>query len=344
MLDTLSIKPTILVIEDEGTQRELLKRTLEKHGFNVLTGQNGRDGFATWSKNMMDIRMVITDLAMPGGDGFQVIKNIRKQEQVHTYIMVLTSRDDKESLINALNNGADDFVTKPITTPELTLRLKGARQRLRLHDHTCLVSGLAELAAERGGETKAHLQRTKKYCSMLAADLMKNRDDQEIVQQLVEDIANICVLHDIGKNGIADALLMKRGKYTPKEFEIVKDHTTIGGQILMDMYQATGSHYLLLGHEIALSHHEKWDGSGYPHGLSGNEIPLAARIMCFADIFDSLLSRKPYKDPMPLSYVEEYIARERGKTFDPDIVESYRRNQQNFKEIQASITEEEGPW
>ena len=344
MLDTLSIKPTILVIEDEITQLKLLKRNLEKHGFNVLTEQNGQDGFATWSKNMMDIRIVITDLAVPGSDGFQVIKNIRKQERVYTYIMVLTSSDDKESLIKALKNGADDFVTKPITTPELTLRLKGAEQRLRLHDHTCLVSGLAELAAERGGETKAHLQRTKRYCSILAADLMKDRDDREQVQQLVDDIANICVLHDIGKNGITDALLMKRGKYTPREFEIVKDHTTIGGRILMDLYQSTGSHYLLLGHEIALSHHEKWDGSGYPDGLAGTEIPLAARIMCFADIFDSLLSRKPYKDPMPLSYVKEFIAREKGKTFDPDIVESYGRNQQVFEQIQASITEVEEPW
>ena len=344
MLDTLSIKPTILVIEDEITQQTLLKKKLEKHGFNVLTEQNGQDGFAAWSKNMTDIRIVITDLAMPVSDGFQVIKNIREQEQVYTYIMVLTSSHDKESLINALKNGADDFVTKPITTPELTLRLKGAEQRLRLHDHNCLVSGLAELAAERGGETKAHLQRTKKYCSILAADLMKDRKDQEKVQQWVEDIANICVLHDIGKNGIPDTLLMKRKKFTPKEFEIVKDHTTIGGKILMDLYQTTGSHYLLLGHEIALSHHEKWDGSGYPDGLSGAAIPLAARIMCFADIFDSLLSRKPYKDPMPLSYVEEYIARETGKTFDPDIVESYRRNQQIFVEIQASITEVEESW
>ena len=344
MIDTLSVKPTILVIEDETTQRELLKRKLEKRGFNVFTENNGQDGIATWANNMMDIRIVITDLEMPGGNGIELIKSIRKQEKIYTYIMVLTISDDKDALVTALSNGADDFVTKPITTPELTLRLQGARRRLRLQDHNCLVSGLAELAAVRGGESKAHLQRTKKYCVTLASDLMKDRDDQDLVKQLVEDIANICMLHDIGKNGIPDALLMKRGKYTPKEHEIVKDHTVIGGKILLDLHQQTGSHYLLLGHEIAMSHHEKWDGSGYPRGLKGTEIPLAARIMCFADVFDSLLSRKPYKDPMPLSFVEEYITSEKGKTFDPDIVESYKRNRHIFKEIHETITESEEPW
>lgn len=341
MRDTLSIKPIVLVIEDEITQRELLKRKLEKCGFKVLTEENGKDGLETWSKNMMHIRIVITDLEMPNGDGFEVIKGIRSQEKAYTHIMVLTIRDDKDLLIKALSTGADDFVAKPITSTELTLRLQDARRRLHLQDHNCLVSGLAELAAERAGESKAHLQRTKKYCTILAADLMRDRDDQAIVDQLVEDIANIGMLHDIGKNGIPDSLLMKRGKYTAKEQEIVQDHTVIGGKILMDLYRQTGSRYLLLGHEIAMSHHEKWDGSGYPQGLKGAEIPLAARIMSFADVFDSLLSRKPYKDPMPFSYVEEYIDKEKGKSFDPDIVESYKRNRDRFKEIYETIKEEE---
>ena len=344
MFDTLSIKPTVLVIEDEKTQRHLLINKLEKHGFNVLTEENGKDGIETWSNNMMKVRIVITDLEMPGADGFQVIKSIREHEKVYTYIMVLTSREDQESLIKGLRYGADDFVSKPIATAELAVRLQGARRRLRLHDQNCLVSGLAELAAERGGESRTHLQRTKQYCTILASDLLKDRDDQEITAQLVEDIANICVLHDIGKSGIPDALLMKRGRYTPKEYEIMKDHTVIGGKILMDLYQQTGSLYLLLGHEIALSHHEKWDGTGYPNGLKGDAIPLAARIMCFVDVYDSLLSRRPYKDPMPLSFVEEHIHEQNRKKFDPDVIASYERNKQRFLDIQKAIKDVENPW
>ena len=344
MIDSLSIKPTILVIEDEMTQRNLLKKKIEKLGYHVLTAENGGDGIATWSKDMMAIRIVITDLLMPHTDGFQVIKEIRAQEKLRTYIMALTTRDDKEALIKALSTGADDFVAKPIVSEELTLRLRGARRLLRLQDHHCLVSGLAELAAERGGESSAHLQRTKQYCAVLAADLMKEREDQEITEQLVEDIATMSVLHDIGKNGIPDALLMKRGRYTPKEYEIVKEHTVIGGKILMDLYQQTGSHYLLLGHEIALSHHEKWNGSGYPHGLKGLAIPLAARIMCFVDVFDNLLSRKPYKDAMPISFVEKYVHEEMGVSFDPDIVACYGRNKPRFLEIQRALPEREERW
>lgn len=344
MIDALSVKPTILVVEDERTQLALLTNKLIKYGINVLSATNGKEGVDSWSAHQKDIRIVITDLEMPGADGFELIEHIRAKEKLYTYIIVLTSREDKESLVEGLRAGADDFITKPITTEELVLRLKGARRRLRLQDYTCLVGGLAELAAERGGESRSHLQRTKRYCAILAMELMNDRDNRDSIEQAVDDIATISTLHDIGKNSIPDALLMKRGRLTPKEKEIVRDHTIIGGNILMELYQQTGSLYLLLGHEIALSHHEKWDGTGYPKGLKGAEIPLAARIMCFADVFDSMLSRKPYKDPMPLSFVEDFILEEKGKTFDPEIVACYQRKREEFLEIHNSIKEDEDCW
>lgn len=323
MIDTLSIKPTILVVEDELTQLKMMENKLQRRGYNVLTAENGLDALEVWSANVREVRIVITDLEMPKADGYHVIKNIREREELYTYLMVLTTRDDKDALIKGLGCGADDFIIKPIANEELDLRLLGARRRLRLQDYTCLVGGLAELAAHRGGETRGHLQRVKEYSGILASDLWKDRGEEGLVKQLREDVATISVLHDIGKNGVPDSLLMKRGRYTPKEYEIVKDHTVIGGDILMDLYETTGSYYLLLGYEIAKYHHEKWDGSGYPEGLKGEEIPLAARIVGF---------------------VQDYIREERGKAFDPGIIESYERNQDKFREVQNSIKDSDEIW
>lgn len=337
MADALSFKPIALIIENEDTQLHLLASQLETSGYEILATDSGQQGITLWSENQERARIVITDLAMEGVDGFEVIKTIREQEKLHTYIMALTALDDKGSLIRALEYGADDYVNKPVIQEELQLRLNGGERLLRLQDHTHLVGALAELAASRSGETSTHLQRTKMYCHLLATDLLRDEDSTGNVAQLADDIAAISVLHDIGKQGIADSLLGKRGRYTPKEYEIIKAHTTIGGEILMDLYRKTGSSYLLLGHEIALYHHERWDGAGYPSGLKGEAIPLAARIMCFADVFDALLSSRPYKDALSPAHADSYIVGERGKHFDPEIVDSYLRNRKKFLDIHYSL-------
>ena len=344
MFNPAEIHPTVLVIEDEATQRNLLRGKLQSLGFQVITAENGQTGLEIWAENMRAIRIVISDLEMPLADGFDVIKTIRTQEELYTYIMIQTTVDDKNSLINALRYGADDFITKPIITEELELRLQGALRLLRLQDQYELVGALAELASERGGETGTHLKRTKEYCRIMAEDLRQHHPEFNITEHLIEDIANISVLHDIGKNGIPDGLLNKKGRYTPKEYEIVKDHTLIGGNILMKLHQQTASPFLLLGHEIAVAHHEKWDGSGYPLGLKGEKIPLAARIVAFIDVYDALLSKRPYKDPLSLSHAEVYIKAEKGKHFDPDIVESYERVREQFIAIHNSIQETETDW
>ncbi len=222
--------------------------------------------------------------------------------------------------------------------------MQGALRQLRLEDHYRLVGGLVELAAERAGETGAHLQRTKQYCAVIAEDLRIHHPELGLSEQMVEDIANLSVLHDIGKNSLPDGLLNKRGRLLAEEYETIKQHTTIGGAILKDMYNQTGSVFLLLGHDIAIAHHERWDGFGYPAGQQGEDIPLAGRIMAFADVFDALLSRRPYKDPFSLSYAEVYIKQESGKHFDPMIVESYQRVKHVFMDIHNSIQELNGNW
>ena len=281
---------------------------------------------------------------MPNANGFDVVKTIRAQETQYTYLMILTTVDDKESLVKGLRCGADDFVIKPVLSEELQLLIQGAMRMRRLQDTRDLVSGIAELAAERSGETYAHLKRTREYCRLLAVDLAKHHPDLGITSQFIEDIADLSVLHDIGKDGIPDGLLNKRGRCTPREYEIIKDHTTIGGNILKKLYEQPGSIYLLMGYEIAMAHHEKWDGTGYPRGLKGEKIPVAARIAGFADVYDALLSRRPYKDPFSLNHAEVYIFAEKGKHFDPRVVDSYERNREQFLAIHNSIPEPVSPW
>lgn len=337
------LKARVLVIEDEATQRRLARGHLESLDCDVITAVNGKEGLDILEKNS-DIRIVITDLAMPEMDGFQVTEAIRRTEKRYTYIMILTTQDDKQSLTQGLSLGADDFVSKPIVKQELALRLKSAIRLLRLEDHDRLVSTLAELAAVRSGEQDSHLKRIKEYCYLIASDLRKNHPELEISKQAVEDIADISVLHDIGKICIPDGLLHKRGKYSPKEYEIIKDHTVTGAKILKDLAIEAASPFLNLGYEIAMFHHEKWDGSGYPTGIQEGEIPLAARIVAFADAYDAILSRRSYKDPLSPSHAEKIISAEKGKHFDPLIVEAYLRNTEAFSEIHKKYPEPKLGW
>jgi putative two-component system response regulator len=344
MVDAMQLAPAVLVIEDENTQRHLLIKKLEKLGFRVFGADNGRAGLEMWLAGQNEIRIVITDLQMPECDGLTVLKEIRRHEGRYTYIMVLTTSDAKDTLVEGLRLGADDFVHKPVVTEELELRMQGALRLLRLQDYRALVGAMVELAAERAGETITHLQRTRMYCKVVAEDLRQYLPELGLTEQLVEEIGELSVLHDIGKNGLPDGLLNRRGRCTPREYEIIKDHARIGGDMLKRLYEQNGSAYLQLGHDIAIAHHERWDGTGYPYGLKGDAIPLAARILAFAETYDGLRSRRPYKDAMSLDHAEIHLYGEAGKQFDPRIVESYRRNREKFMEIHDSIADTAPTW
>ncbi|WP_028580657.1 response regulator [Desulfogranum japonicum] len=336
-MDRYTTSSIVLVIEDEPTQRKLLQKQLEQTGFTIIVANNAREGIAAWRENKAKIRIIITDLLMPDISGLTVIDTIRAEEMNYTYIMALTQSRNKDDLINVLTHGADDYVPKPVVPAELKLRMQAALKILRLQDYNILISGLAELAAERSGESANHLNRIKRYSYILAKEMGSTCNDLDTRLTLAEDIANLSVLHDIGKNSLPDGLLNKRTKYTAREFAMYKEHTVIGGNILLKLHQETGSPYLLMGYEIAMYHHEHWDGSGYPQGLKGNEIPLPARIVGFADVYDSMLSRKPYKDALPLSYVEEVIETQKGKRFAPEVVEAYQKLREQLICIRKEI-------
>jgi len=329
----------ILLVEDEITQRRLLSAQLGKQGYTVLEAANGEEGLRLCLDNP-DLRLVITDLMMPVMDGFQLIESIREREIRYTYIIVLTALDDKKSIVRALSLGADDYLAKPVFQDELHLRLVGGKRLLQLEGHEELIFSLTKLAAYRSGETGAHLHRVREYCQILGMDLKESQPSLGLSRGAVEEIAKVSPLHDIGKVGVPDSILHKPGKLTATEFDLMKTHAELGGRLLREVYAQTGSSYLFLAYEIAMFHHEHWDGTGYPRGLKGEEIPLAARMMALADVFDALVSRRAYKEPLVFEEAKAIVREGRGKHFDPAVVDSFLRTEAAWREVIAKYEEE----
>ena len=322
----LSIK--ILVVEDEATQRRLLVRMLERGGYEVIEAADGRQGLECFLRES-DLRLVITDLLMPEMDGFELIGEIRRQEMRYTYVIVLSALEEREAVLKALEAGADDYLPKPIHGDELALRLAGARRLLQIESQDELILAMVKLAGSRSDETGAHLDRVSEYSRILALDIAGQRPDL-LNNQLAEEIAKVTPLHDIGKVGIPDSILHKPGRLTAEEFELMKTHTTVGGGIIKEIYERNGSTYLRMAYEVAMYHHERWDGTGYPEGLAGDDIPLIAQIMALADVFDALTAKRCYKEAFSYERAKAIILEGKGSHFSPLVVESYLRCEQDW--------------
>lgn len=319
-------KLSILVVDDDSAQLMLIRMLVEQQGYNVLTASNGLEALQLFGKNP-DIRLVVTDLDMPFMDGFELIRRIRQEQSKYTYIIVLTSHEAKYSVVAALNDGADDFLTKPAFNEELQLRIKSGVRLLRLESQDELIFSMAKLSEYRSEETGYHLEKVQRYTSLLANDLLDKCKKFNLTTSFVEEIAQVAPLHDIGKVAIPDNILHKPGKLTIEEFQIMKSHSVIGGNMLLDIFSKSGSHYLKTASDIAMYHHERFDGTGYPKGLKGDAIPLSARIMALADIYDAMTSERCYKEAFSHEKVKNIIAEERGKHLDPDVVDSFQRQE-----------------
>ncbi|MBU1247242.1 MAG: response regulator [Proteobacteria bacterium] len=320
---------TILVVEDSKFQRNTLVRVLEALGYEILAAKDGLEGLKMFDKHQP--RLVITDLEMPRMDGFGLIELIRTREINYTYIIVLTALTDKDNLVKGLELGADDFLVKPVNPEELRVRLNSAERIFRLQTQDKLIFALAQLADCRSPETGNHLKRVKQFVRLLAEELAR-LGDEELTPPVISILESMSVLHDIGKVAIPDSILNKPGKYNKLEIGIMSKHTNIGGQLLEDIYQETGSEQLKIAKDIVLHHHERYDGTGYPAGLKGEGIPLAARIMALADVFDALGNPRCYKKAFSLEKCREIIVGDKGKQFDPQIVDAYLAREQEMWE------------
>jgi cyclic di-GMP phosphodiesterase len=331
-------KLSILLVDDDSAQLMLLRMLVEQQGYNVLTAINGQEALSLLEKNA-DIRLIVTDLDMPVMDGFELIRRVRQEQSRYTYIIVLTSQEDQHSVVEALNDGADDFLTKPAFNEELQLRIKSGVRLLRLESQDELILSMAKLSEYRSEETGYHLERVQRYTALLAHDLLENCQELKLTSSFVEEISQVTPLHDIGKVATPDNILHKPGKLTDDEFKIMKEHSVIGGKMLLDIFAKTGSHYLKTASDIAMYHHEKYNGKGYPDGLKGQDIPLCARIMALADIYDAMTSKRCYKEAFSHDKVKEIIISERGEHLDPNVVDSFLRQENVWLAIKERYQE-----
>jgi putative two-component system response regulator len=324
----------ILVADDETVSLTTLKAFATRLGYDVLAASDGEAAYRVWERERPGI--VVTDWEMPGMSGLELCARIRAEMgEDYTYIIVVTGRGNTEDVIQGMEAGADDYIAKPFNRDELGVRIRAGERVLRLQTKDVVIFALAKLAESRDQDTGSHLERVRHY-SRLLADTVYNSPwrPQDLDQQMIHNIFMTSPLHDIGKVGIPDRILLKPGRLTEPEFDLMKTHTTIGADTLMGAYEkAPHANYLKVAAEIARHHHEKYDGSGYPDGLTGEAISLPSRIFALADVYDALRTPRPYKGPFSHDKAKAIIVEGRGSHFDPMVVDAFLSCQEAFDAI-----------
>ena len=324
----------ILIVDDELVSRSKMDRLIQSLGYETLVAADGIEGWNIWKKERP--RMVITDWVMPGMNGLELCRKIREAETSrYIYLIILTVKKEVQDIVTGMEAGADDFITKPFVKEELAVRIRAGQRLLSFESRDVVIFSMAKLAESRDPETGKHLERIRYYSKTLAEALARsNNPPMEIDNLFIENIFLSSPLHDIGKIGIPDHILLKPRRLDDKEFKIMKTHCLIGFKTLNEaLTRYPRGDYLQMSAEIALSHHEKFDGTGYPYGLKGKEIPLSARIVALADVYDALVNNRVYKNAYCHDLAKSIIINEKGKHFDPMIVEAFLSCEKRFIEI-----------
>ena len=357
-------RPTVLVVDDTPDNLVLMSGLL-KDEYRVKVANSGERALKiAISDSPPDL--ILLDIMMPEMDGYEVCKRLKAYPQTRTIpVIFLTAMTEVADETKGLSLGAVDYITKPISPPIVMARVrthlalkaaadflhdKNAFLKAEVEKQTRMVEAiqdvtilaLASLAETRDNETGNHIRRTQHYVRALAEQLREHprfRDglDDEVIQTLYKSAP----LHDIGKVGIPDAILLKPAKLTPEEFEIMKTHTTLGRDAILAAEKVIGAGhtFLELAREIAYGHQEKWDGSGYPQGISGEAIPVSARLMAIADVYDALISPRVYKKAFSHEQAMKIIIQGKGKHFDPVMVEAFVEIAHEFRSIAEVYTD-----
>ncbi len=323
----------ILIADDEIASLKTLEVFTRKLGHDVILARNGGEAYEIWQQE--NPPLVITDWEMPGMSGLELCAAIRSREtEDYTYIILVTGKDDVRDVVAGMRAGADDYITKPFNRDELDVRIRAGIRIIDFQSKDIVIFALAKLAESRDEDTGNHLERVRYYSKSLAETLFNSsHPPRGLDRQLINNIFLTSPLHDIGKVGIPDYVLLKPDRLDDKEFEIMKSHTLIGSRTLNEALQkAPGAGYLRIAAEIARHHHEKFDGSGYPDGLEGDQIHIASRIFALADVYDALVSRRPYKKPFSHDRARAIIIEGRGSHFDPTVVDAFMQCEKSFVE------------
>jgi len=361
-------KFNLLIVDDTPANLRLLSSMLSEKGYKVRSVINGPMALTAVKTDAPDL--ILLDISMPEMDGYQVCQILKADAALADIpVIFISALDDWKDKERAFDTGGVDYITKPFRNEEvlsrvkthLTLRrtqreLETAKNELleinhHLEErvqtqvkqisssHLATISALAKLAESRDSDTGKHLDRVSYLSKVIAEELGKQpRYRDQIDRQFIENLYMASALHDIGKVGIPDAILLKPGKLTPEEFEIMKKHTTIGSEPLKKIDEEfPGNNLIRMGIEIIEGHHEKWDGRGYPYGVQGEAIPLVARIVALVDVYDALTSVRPYKAAFSHAESRDIIAADSGKHFDPNIVACFLQLEGQFATIREKF-------
>lgn len=338
----------ILVVDDEERNRRLLVAMLEAEGYAAAEAADGMQALEFARQSPPDI--VLLDIMMPGMDGYEVARALKADAATKTIpVVMVTALDDRESRLRGLEAGAEEFVTKPVDRNELRIRVRNLlrlkeysdfladhnrildaqvkeRTRQLLSSYRETIATMTRAASYKDEETGAHVARISFYTVELAQALGLDAEFCDVIHYASP-------MHDVGKIAIPDAILGKPGGFEPHEWEIMKSHAGLGGKLL----RGTDSPYLVMGAEIALGHHERWDGGGYPLAIKGEAIPLSARLMNICDQYDALRSKRPYKPAFPHEKALEIITVGDGRTlpshFDPAVLHAFKGCIGRFRDI-----------
>lgn len=362
---------TVMVVDDEFVNVKVVRKYLKDAGYeNFVTTNDSREALNLVRQQRPDV--VILDVMMPHVDGLQILTAIRRDADLrHIPVLILTASDDTQTKLDALQLGATDFLRKPVDPTELVVRVRNVlivkRHLDQLADHSAqlekevqkrtqeladsrteVIHALACAGEQRDQETGNHVIRVARFAGILANELGLEKEQVELLEQ-------VAVLHDVGKIGIPDSILLKPGKLDDVEFAIMQKHCEYGMNILMGVacktHELTKSNngqrrlsrspILRMAATIAISHHEKWDGTGYPSGLKGEAIPIEGRICAVADVFDALSTRRPYKPAFPWERCCEILERGRGTHFDPRVLDAFFARQADIREVQRKYWDPE---
>ncbi len=356
-------RATILAIDDTDVNLELITAILnDEH--RVLTASDGERGLALAQTMRPDV--ILLDVMMPGMSGYEVCQQLKTHPDTNMIpVIFITALSSEMNETQGFELGAVDYITKPFKSAIVRNRIRTHLELKRHRDHLeelvrertqelaltqeVVFESLATLAEYRDPETGGHIHRTQRYIRVLAGELRKKHRFQAfLTEETVDLLYKSAPLHDIGKVGVPDRILLKNGKLTAEEFEEMKRHTLYGRDAILTAERKMGSSsFLRIAADIAYSHHEKWDGSGYPEALKGDEIPIAGRLMAIVDVYDALISKRVYKPPFPHEKAVSMIIEQRSRHFDPDLIDAFIALEREFHAIafdNADFDEEREMW
>ncbi len=332
---------SIVIVDDTPENLKVLSGMLKEKGYEIRPVLNGKQALQVIHNKPPDL--ILLDINMPNMNGYEVCETLKKEDAFKNIpIIFISALSESLDKVRAFSVGGVDYITKPFQLEEVNARVETHLRLSRLMNNleslveqkvkeisdsqTATILAMARLAQSRDDSTGTHLERVSGYCQLIAKGLANLPQYQELINvHFIDLIQAASSLHDIGKVGIPDSILLKEGKLTSEEYEIMKLHSTIGSKTLEDVYRYyPQNEFVKMGIEIARWHHEKWDGSGYPDQLVGEAIPLTARIMALADVYDALKSERCYKKALSHDACVKIISQDGGKYFDPVIVEIFR--------------------